>query len=77
MKCLLSETNWLCLKSACKIAALAFIISLIIYCVTSAPAIPPGFDSAELISACAVGGIAHPPGYPLYTMLGWLLCSLK
>ncbi len=77
MECLLSETNWLCLKSACKIAALAFIISLIVYCVTLAPAIPPGFDSAELISACAVGGIAHPPGYPLYTMLGWLLCSLK
>ncbi|GEM_PF-2947343 len=77
MECLLSETNWPCLKSACKIAALAFIISLIVYLVTLAPAIPPGFDSAELISACAVGGIAHPPGYPLYTMLGWLLCSLK
>lgn len=77
MKCLLPEADWFCLKSACKIAALAFVISFIVYLVTLAPAIPPGFDSAELISACAVGGIAHPPGYPLYTMLGWLLCSLK
>ena len=50
--------------------------SFILYLVTLAPAIPPGFDSAELIGACAAGGIAHPPGYPLYTMLGWLLCSL-
>lgn len=37
--------------------------------------LPPGFDSGELVSACASGGIAHPPGYPLYTMLGWLLCG--
>ncbi|MEO7994821.1 MAG: DUF2723 domain-containing protein, partial [bacterium] len=32
-------------------------------------------DSGELITAAATGGIAHPPGYPLYTMLlhAWLL----
>lgn len=77
MKCLpAEEANWLCLKSACRIAAIAFMASFILYLVTLAPAIPPGFDSAELIGACAAGGIAHPPGYPLYTMLGWLLCSL-
>ncbi len=77
MKCLpAEEANWLCLKPACRIAAIAFMASFILYLVTLAPAIPPGFDSAELIGACAAGGIAHPPGYPLYTMLGWLLCSL-
>lgn len=77
MKCLpAEEANWLCLKSACRIAAIAFMASFILYLLTLAPAIPPGFDSAELIGACAAGGIAHPPGYPLYTMLGWLLCSL-
>ncbi|MGM9998169.1 MAG: DUF2723 domain-containing protein [Candidatus Bruticola sp.] len=56
--------------------AAAFILSLALYLFTVSPALPPGFDSAELISACASGGIAHPPGYPLYTMLGWGLCSL-
>ena len=77
MKCLpVEESNWRCLKSACQSAAVAFMASFILYLVTLAPAIPPGFDSAELIGACAAGGIAHPPGYPLYTMLGWLLCSL-
>ncbi len=77
MKCLLSESDRLSFKLAGQVAAVAFIISFLVYLVTLAPAIPPGFDSAELISACASGGIAHPPGYPLYTMLGWGLCSLK
>lgn len=29
-------------------------------------------DSGELIAAAASLGVAHPPGYPLYTVLGWL-----
>ncbi len=77
MKRLSPDCSRPCFVSAFKIAAVAFVISLLVYIITLAPAIPPGFDSAELIGACAVGGIAHPPGYPLYTMLGWLLCSLK
>ena len=77
MKYLPAELSQPCFKLALKIAAVVFALSLIVYLATLAPAIPPGFDSAELISACASGGIAHPPGYPLYTMLGWLLCSLK
>lgn len=48
----------------------------LLYLWSLAPALPPGYDSAELIAACAAGGIAHPPGYPLYTLLGWGLCSL-
>ena len=31
--------------------------------------LPPGGDSGELIAAAFRGGVAHPPGYPLYTML--------
>jgi hypothetical protein len=31
-----------------------------------------GGDSAELIAAAFEFGIAHPPGYPLFTMLGWV-----
>lgn len=28
-----------------------------------------GEDAGELITAAATGGVAHPPGYPLWTML--------
>lgn len=33
-------------------------------------------DSGLFISACATLGIAHPPGYPTYTMLGHLFTQL-
>ena len=33
-----------------------------------------GADSGELLAAMKVLGVAHPPGYPLYTIIGnWLL----
>ncbi len=35
-----------------------------------------GADGAELSAAAAVLGIAHPPGYPLYTMLAHLFALL-
>jgi len=49
---------------------LAFAAGLVLYLVTMAPGLPPGHDSAELVTAAAVRGIPHPPGYPLYTLLG-------
>jgi hypothetical protein len=36
----------------------------------------PAGDSGELIAAAKTLGIAHPPGYPLYTMLGHLWIAL-
>jgi hypothetical protein len=30
-------------------------------------------DVGDLVTAAAVGGVAHPPGYPLFTLLGFLL----
>jgi len=33
-------------------------------------------DSGELITSAATLGIAHPPGYPLYSLLGKLFASL-
>jgi len=46
-------------------AGLAFIL----YLVTCSPTV--NFtDSGELITVAWTGGIAHPPGYPLYTLLG-------
>lgn len=35
-----------------------------------------GGDAGDLVSAICVGGIPHPPGYPLYTILGRLLLLL-
>lgn len=35
-----------------------------------------GGDSGDLIAAAKVLGIAHPPGYPLYTMLAALLARI-
>jgi hypothetical protein len=46
-------------------------VSLILYVSTLAPTILPA-DSGEFQLVSCVLGIAHPPGYPLYTMLGKL-----
>jgi hypothetical protein len=35
-----------------------------------------GGDSGDLVTASALGGVSHPPGYPLYTFLGWLITRL-
>ncbi|HPI19165.1 MAG TPA: DUF2723 domain-containing protein [Candidatus Kapabacteria bacterium] len=46
-----------------------FIISILIYFITANPGL--GFtDSGELASVCVLLGIAHPTGYPLFTLLG-------
>src|SRR5688572_13629616 len=58
------------------IAALAvFLVSFIVYLVTMDPGI--GYiDSGELATVCARLGIAHPTGYPLFTLIGWLFTQL-
>lgn len=35
-----------------------------------------GGDAGDLVTAAYVGGLAHPPGYPLYTFLGYLLSHI-
>jgi hypothetical protein len=57
-------------------SGLAFAGSLGLYLVTMAPDLPPGHDSAELVTAAKVLGIAHPPGYPVYVLSGYLLLSV-
>ena len=49
---------------------LGFIV-FILYFLTLFPTVPGG-DSGELIAAVKVLGVAHPPGYPLFTLLGKL-----
>lgn len=49
--------------------------ALAVYGATVCPTVPFG-DGGELIAAAACLGVAHPPGYPLYTLLGWLALQL-
>jgi hypothetical protein len=50
-------------------AVLSFVISLVVYILTLAPGVF-FVDSGELAVACIRLGIAHPTGYPLFTILG-------
>ncbi len=53
------------------IAVLTFVISLTIYLLTLSPTVYWG-DSGELATVAYTLGIAHPSGYPTYTILGHL-----
>mmetsp|Transcript_38991 Transcript_38991/g.92009 ORF Transcript_38991/g.92009 Transcript_38991/m.92009 type:complete len:133 (+) Transcript_38991:73-471(+) len=52
-------------------AFLVVTLVLVVYILTMYPSVPGG-DSGELIVAGCTVGIAHPPGYPLFTMLAVL-----
>jgi dolichyl-phosphate-mannose-protein mannosyltransferase len=47
-----------------------------LYLFTLCPTVPAG-DSGELIAAAATLGIAHPPGYPLFTLLAKLATTIE
>jgi hypothetical protein len=51
----------------------AFIFLSYVFCLF--PTVGGG-DSGELVAAAATLGVAHPPGYPLYTLLGHLFSFL-
>jgi hypothetical protein len=36
----------------------------------------PAGDSGDLVTAAATAGVPHPPGYPLYTFLGWIFSHI-
>lgn len=48
---------------------IAFLTSFGLFLFTMCPTVYSG-DSGELTTACSVLGVAHPPGYPLYVLLG-------
>lgn len=56
------------------ISGLVFLFS-ILYGLTLCPTVY-WYDSAEFATASAVLGIPHPPGYPLYTLIGYLFTWL-
>ncbi len=57
------------------IAALLGVASFALYLTTLAPTLLMA-DGAEFQFACYLLGIAHPTGYPLYLILGWLWSHL-
>lgn len=56
-------------------AAALFAAALIVYAFTLYRTVPGG-DSGELILVAHTLGVAHPPGYPLFTLLGKLFSLL-
>ena len=62
-------------RTGVAIPAIVLILSLFVYLSALCPGISLG-DAGELISASYTLGIAHPPGYPVYTLLGKLFTFL-
>src|SRR5262252_4464500 len=50
-------------------------IALLVYCLTANPSVT-FTDSGELAAVASTLGIAHPTGYPLFTLLGHLWTKL-
>ena len=56
-------------------AGIAFLASIAVYIKTIAPTVP-FWDGGEFIAASYILGIPHPPGSPLYILIGRLLSLL-
>jgi hypothetical protein len=56
-------------------APLVGAVAFVLYALTAYPTVAGG-DSGELTAAVATGGVIHPPGYPLYSLLGRLFVIL-
>lgn len=46
------------------------------YVQTVHPGVGPFLDSVQYQTTVATLGVSHPPGYPLYTLLGWLFTRI-
>ena len=58
-------------RSAVTATLVTALVTLAVYLATLAPSVVGG-DAGELVTGTACGGVLHPPGYPLYTLLGKL-----
>jgi hypothetical protein len=56
-------------KSRLIYSALSFLIPLVVYVITLAPSVT-FIDSGELATVATKLGVAHPTGYPLFTLIG-------
>ena len=59
-------------RTVALVALLLFVLTFCVYLGSMSPSLSTQSDSGELVTAASVAGIAHPPGYPLYTMVGHL-----
>jgi hypothetical protein len=57
------------------VGALCVALVASLYYITLYPSLPGG-DSGELIVASCSLGLPHPPGYPLFAMIGWLFTHI-
>ena len=57
------------------LSLVVFLSTTIVYVYTCNPTVTGG-DNGELITAAYVLGVAHPPGYPLWTMIAALQIRL-
>ncbi len=62
------DPSWVVARFSFCLGPLIAILATIVY-VISAPAWIVGGDSGEIVTVFARGGVAHPPGYPLYVMI--------
>ena len=58
------------------VALLSFLVAFLCYRSTVAPTVVARESNSDLIIAASALGIPHPPGYPLYTLLGRLWTML-
>jgi hypothetical protein len=63
------------LRRPAVITVAVFLGFLALYVATLLPDVLPA-DAGEFQLVAAKAGVAHPPGYPLHTMLGWLFTGL-
>src|SRR4030043_225466 len=56
-------------------AELAGLVAFAVYLITLAPSVVQ-IDSGELAAVQSTLGIAHPTGYPLFTLLGFLFSKI-
>jgi hypothetical protein len=56
-------------------AILIALFALVVYFITLCPTIFAD-DCGEIATAVATGGVMHPPGYPLYTLIGQLFIKV-
>jgi transmembrane protein TMEM260 (protein O-mannosyltransferase) len=66
-----APAGWLATHSRWLVPLAAGVVPLAAFLSALQPGLPAG-DSGELITVAATGGVAHPPGYPLYTLLAGL-----
>ena len=57
------------------IGGMIAVCAFVIYCLTLCPTVN-FIDSGELATVAATLGIAHPTGYPLFTLFGWIFAHL-